>query len=94
MMNMSKGKNTLDQSRSVLRARVIAGISAGALLTAFAWVSEVAAQEKLVSLHPQATGVSTKAAGVNTEHHVLGFGIFLVDVMGVAGRHQGNSHLT
>ena len=64
MMNMSKGKNTLDQSRSVLRARVIAGISAGALLTAFAWVSEVAAQEKLVVIgHKVHQIVSTEGDG-------------------------------
>ena len=49
------------------------------------------AEIERVVLHPHPVGVGAELARVDAEQHVLGVGVFLVDVVGVAGRHQRNA---
>ena len=52
-----------------------------------------AAQEKLVAFHPHPVCVGAEFASVDAEHHVLGFGVFAIDIVGIARGHQRNAHL-
>ena len=52
-----------------------------------------AAEMELIGFHPHAVGVGAELAGVDAEHDVLGVGIFLIDVVGIAGGDEGDAHL-
>ena len=50
-----------------------------------------AAEIELVALHPHAVGVGAELARVDAQQDVLGLGVLAVDVVDVAGGHQGNA---
>jgi hypothetical protein len=50
------------------------------------------AEMELVRIHPHAVGIRAELAGVHAQQNVLGLGILLVDVVGVARGHERNAH--
>ena len=50
-----------------------------------------AAEKELVGFHPHAVRVGTELARVDAQQDVLGLGVLAVDIVDVAGGHQGNT---
>ena len=48
-------------------------------------------QVEFVALHLHTRLIGSEFPHVDTQHHVLGFGVFAVDVVAIAGRHQRQS---